>query len=54
MDDRLLDKVAEAIYNTHWRELSPLWVDASGHVREFIRKQASEAIRVYERSIRTD
>lgn len=54
MIDALLDTIAEAIYNAHWKEKSPVWPDASDNVKEFVRKQAFEAIRAYERSIRTD
>jgi len=54
MLDALRDTIAEAIYNAHWKEKNPLWVDASDNVKEFVRKQAVEAIRAYERSIRTD
>lgn len=54
MLEPLLDTIAEAIYNAHWREKSPLWLDASDDVKAFVRKQAVEAIRAYERSIRID
>lgn len=54
MIEPLLDTVAEAIYNTHWRERGPTWRDASADVKDFVRKQAVEAIRTYERSIRAD
>jgi len=50
MSDPILEVVAEAIYNTHWRETSPLWRDTSTGVKDFVRKQALEAIRALGRS----
>lgn len=54
MNPRLVNRVAEAIYNTHWGLQTsggypPCWVDLPPTTKEFLRKQAIEAIREYER-----
>jgi hypothetical protein len=44
MTEPLVDQVAQAIYETHWREPSPAWSDTSDEVRDWVRKQAWSAI----------
>lgn len=46
MSETRIEVVAEAIYNTHRRDPSPVWADASENVRKWVRKQAESAIGV--------
>lgn len=47
-NQRMIDVVAEAIYNTHWKEGNPVWPNASEAVRKWVREQAINAIRAVE------
>lgn len=40
------EEVAQAIYNTHWREGSPTWLNASEDVKNWVRAQAVSALAV--------
>ena len=44
MNDKLIERVAQAIYRTHWRAPSPVWESASDRVKEWVREQAVSAI----------
>ena len=49
-DEQLIEGMAEAIYQTHWRARegsntpTPTWAAASEEVREWVRKQARSAL----------
>jgi hypothetical protein len=40
----LIERVAQAIYATHWRRPAPAWDETSEDVRDFVRAQALSAI----------
>jgi hypothetical protein len=43
-EDRLVEKLAEAVYSAHWREPSPRWDAAAESYREWSRAQARAAL----------
>jgi hypothetical protein len=43
-EDQKIDAVAQAIYETHWRRPSPRWNEASEAARDWVRRQAVNAI----------
>lgn len=50
-EERRIDLVAQAIYNTHWGpqkngRYPPIWKDLHNETKEFIRAQARSAIAV--------
>jgi hypothetical protein len=44
--ETIKNEVAKAIYQTHWREPSPTWENADTEVREWVSKQAENALMV--------
>jgi hypothetical protein len=54
MDADLLDTLAKAAYYTHWRDISPVWENASEDVKDWVRAQVRNVIKEYERAIRPD
>ena len=43
-----IEAMAEAIYNTHWREPSPVWVNVSDDVKKWVVAQAEAALNASE------
>jgi len=41
--DHEIERIAQAIYRTHWRSPSPAWNDASDAVQGWVREQAINA-----------
>jgi hypothetical protein len=48
-DDRVVEAIAKAIYDTHWKPPSPIWDSTSETVRAWVKAQAVEALRAAER-----